>query len=84
MRAGVPGLKGVHDGAIAPLIIGDDREVMTVSARLWERGMFAQGIRYPTVPVGTARVRLSLRSSLSAGDVDQAINAIHDAVSHKP
>lgn len=83
LRAGVPGLSGVHDGAIAPLMIGDDREAMAVSARLWERGMFAQGIRYPTVPVGTARVRLSLRSSLSAGNVDEAIRAIHDAVSQK-
>lgn len=83
MRAGAPDLNGVHDGAIAPIIIGDDREAMAVSARLWERGMFAQGIRYPTVPVGTARVRLSLRSSLSANDVDKAVRALLDAVSQK-
>lgn len=83
LRSLVPDLNGIQDGAIAPFVVGDDRAAMQLSADLWKRGMFAQGIRYPTVPVGTARVRFSLRSRLSTADVERAAQAIHDAVSQK-
>lgn len=82
LRHRVHGLGGVEDGAIAPLVIGDDRTTMDVSARLWEHGIFAQGIRYPTVPAGAARLRISLHSGLTAADVEQAARSLNDASRH--
>src|SRR6185312_16065741 len=81
LRERVTGIGGAIDSAIAPLVIGDDRRVMALSARLSERGVFVQGIRYPTVPEGTARLRISLCAALSDADVEQATTALDDAVS---
>jgi 8-amino-7-oxononanoate synthase len=81
LRARVPELGGAPDAAIAPLIVGDDRVAMTISARLLERGMFVQGIRYPTVAEGTARLRVSLSSGLDADDLDVVGAALDDATS---
>jgi glycine C-acetyltransferase/8-amino-7-oxononanoate synthase len=44
---------------IVPLVIGDSRQTMEVCERALERGVFAQAIRPPTVPEGTARLRLA-------------------------
>ncbi len=54
LRARVPALGGIADGAIAPLVVGDDRAAMALSTKLLERGVFVQGIRYPTVAEGAA------------------------------
>jgi len=81
LRANVSGLGGAADSAIAPLVIGDDRRVMAMSARLFERGVFVQGIRYPTVAEGTARLRVSLCAGISAEQLEVATRALNDAVS---
>jgi 7-keto-8-aminopelargonate synthetase-like enzyme len=80
LRELVPGLGGAAESAIAPWMVGDDREVMRAMARLFERGVFAQGIRPPTVPVGTARLRLSLCAGLSGQQVENAGRMLNDAV----
>jgi len=59
-RALVPVAGGAADSAIAPILVGDDREVMRLSRQLLEQRVFVQGIRPPTVPPGTARLRVSL------------------------
>jgi len=67
-------LGGAEDSAIAPLLVGDDQKVMAMTANLLEPSndsgwrFFVQGIRPPTVPDGTARLRVSLsaRHSLDA------------------
>jgi 8-amino-7-oxononanoate synthase len=76
LRRRIPGLGGDGASPIAPLVVGDDRTVMDVSGRLFERGVFVQGIRPPTVPVGTARLRISVSAGHSEGDVA----ALHDAM----
>ena len=81
LRELVPALGGARDGAIAPLVVGDDRRVMQLSARLFERRVFVQGIRYPTVPDGTARLRVSIVAGLGPSDIETAAAALHDAVS---
>jgi 8-amino-7-oxononanoate synthase len=68
-------LGGHSDSAIAPLVVGDDAEVMRMTAALLEPSPgtgwrhFVQGIRPPTVPEGTARLRVSVSASHS---LDQA------------
>ncbi|MEP6865511.1 MAG: 8-amino-7-oxononanoate synthase [Deltaproteobacteria bacterium] len=82
-RGRVRGLGGHADSAIAPLIVGDDQRVMEISARLFERRVFVQGIRYPTVPEATARLRMSLHAGHSAQDLELAAVALHDAMSQE-
>ena len=44
---------------IVPVVIGENARTMAVCERLLERGFYAQGIRYPSVPEGTARLRIT-------------------------
>jgi 8-amino-7-oxononanoate synthase len=81
LRARVRDLGGHVDSAIAPLVIGDDRRVMEISSALYERRVFVQGIRYPTVPEGTARLRLSLNAGHTSQDVEMLAIALNDATS---
>ncbi|MCE9577850.1 MAG: 8-amino-7-oxononanoate synthase [Deltaproteobacteria bacterium] len=67
------------DSQIAPVIAGDDRVVMRWTARLLEAGYFAQGIRPPTVPAGTARLRVSLSAAHSADDIAGFKRALTEA-----
>ena len=76
LRDRIPGLGGDASSPIAPLLVGDDRVVMEHSSRLLERGVFVQGIRPPTVPAGTARLRISV----SAGHSDSDVVMLHDAM----
>ena len=80
LRARVPALGGARDSAIAPLVVGDDARTMQLSGELLARGIFAQGIRPPTVPSGTSRLRISVCAGLEMRDVERAANVIHDAV----
>jgi 7-keto-8-aminopelargonate synthetase-like enzyme len=71
---------GAPASAIAPLVVGDDRRVMALSGALLEAGVFAQGIRPPTVPEGTARLRISLSAGHSQADVGTIASAIQSAM----
>lgn len=64
------------DTPIFPLVCGDELGSLALQARLYEAGIFAPAIRPPTVAVGSARVRLSLRADLTQQDLDQTIKAI--------
>lgn len=61
---------------IQPVIIGDNKEALDVSERLLDRGLLVPAIRPPTVPKGTARLRISLSASHTVDDVTQLANAI--------
>ena len=50
----------VSGSPIQPVVIGDDARTMIVAAALRARGFDVRGVRPPTVPVGTARLRVSL------------------------
>lgn len=79
LRSLLPGLGGHRDSAIAPLLVGDDRKVMQLTAQLLERRIYAQGIRPPTVPEGTARLRISLAAGHTSGEIAQAAVYIDNA-----
>jgi len=57
------------ESPIQPLILGPSAEAMRVSAHLREEGILVPAIRPPTVPEGTARLRISLSASHSEQDV---------------
>jgi 8-amino-7-oxononanoate synthase len=55
---------------IVPVILGTDSRTMAVAASLREAGFDVRGIRPPTVPRGTARLRISLTLNSDAAAVD--------------
>ncbi len=82
-RERVPVAGGAAESAIAPILIGDDREVMRMSARLLELGLLVQGIRPPTVPAGTARLRVSLGAGHTIEHLETAARAFDNASRHE-
>ncbi len=80
LRERLRGIGGDPRSAIAPLLVGDDRRVMAVSAAVLERGVFVQGIRPPTVPEGTARLRISLSAGHTDADIEAIASAVHAAI----
>ncbi|MBU0622807.1 MAG: 8-amino-7-oxononanoate synthase [Gammaproteobacteria bacterium] len=66
------------DTAIQPLLIGDNAQALRLSEALRERGIWVAAIRPPTVPQGTARLRITLSAAHSAADVEQLIGALHE------
>ena len=65
---------------IMPLIVGDDARAMAVAARLQAQGFDVRGIRPPTVPAGTARLRLSITLNVDAATIDALADALRDAL----
>jgi glycine C-acetyltransferase len=55
-------------------MIGDAKAARNFSQKLFEEGIFAQSIGYPTVPVGKARIRVMLSTTHSEEDLTWAID----------
>ena len=64
--------------AIQPVIIGDNHEALRVANALFERGLWVPAIRPPTVPKGTARLRVSLSAAHSTEQVAQLVDALRE------
>ena len=62
--------------AIQPLVCGQSEAAVALSQRLAERGLWVPAIRPPTVPDGTARLRVSLSAAHSENDVDALLVAL--------
>jgi 8-amino-7-oxononanoate synthase len=61
---------------IQPLIIGDNEQTLSISTRLREKGIWVPAIRPPTVPIGSARLRLSLSAAHESNDVIRLIEGV--------
>lgn len=72
---------GEGEFQIIPIRVGDAKKVMQASAAFLERGIFIQGIRSPTVPEGTERLRLSLMSDHTGEDLQTLIGAVAEVKS---
>jgi glycine C-acetyltransferase len=59
---------------IVPVMLGEAPLAQQFSKRLFEEGVFAMAIGYPTVPQGAARIRVMNSATHSAADLDQALN----------
>ncbi|HYV15900.1 MAG TPA: 8-amino-7-oxononanoate synthase [Conexibacter sp.] len=64
---------------IVPLVIGDADRTMRVCEQALERGVFAQGIRPPTVAAGTSRLRLAVMASHGKSELRDAAQALAQA-----
>jgi len=63
---------------IVPVVLGDNRRTMAVCERLLERGFYAQGIRHPSVPEGSARLRITPMATHPVEAIDALADAIAD------
>ncbi|QOV65380.1 8-amino-7-oxononanoate synthase [Kosakonia pseudosacchari] len=64
--------------AIQPLIVGENSRALRLAERLRQRGCWVTAIRPPTVPLGTARLRLTLTAEHLFDDIDRLLEALHD------
>ena len=84
LQDGFAGLSGgsarlAHsETAVQPLIVGANAAALALADRLRERGILAPAIRPPTVPEGTARLRISLSAGHTLAQVDQLVAALQE------
>lgn len=81
LREGLRGLPWTlmqSDTPIQPLLVGTNKAVLELSEGLRTRGIWVPAIRPPTVPQGTARLRISLSAAHDAADVAALIEALHE------
>jgi 8-amino-7-oxononanoate synthase len=77
-RKGMKGLGySIPDGEtpIIPLILGDPERTMGIVRSLFDEGVFVQGIRPPTVPDGTSRLRITLMATHTKEQLDLSLRA---------
>lgn len=72
-------LRPGHPSAILPLILGENERALAASAQLLERGLLVPAIRYPTVPRGSARLRITLSAAHHEADI-RHLQASLDAI----
>jgi 8-amino-7-oxononanoate synthase len=78
-RAGAAGLPWPvlpSETAIQPLLLGSNTAALGVSEQLWQRGLWVPAIRPPTVPQGTARLRITLSAAHSPADLERLLSAL--------
>jgi 8-amino-7-oxononanoate synthase len=69
------------DTPIQPLVVGGNKEALALSEYLQTCGILVPAIRPPTVPVGAARLRISLSAAHTLDDMKKLVEAIHQAES---
>ncbi|MCC4116626.1 8-amino-7-oxononanoate synthase [Aromatoleum toluclasticum] len=63
---------------IQPVVIGDNAEAVAAARALWDAGLWVPAIRPPTVPQGSARLRISLTAAHTHQDVERLVTALND------
>ncbi|HEU4604564.1 MAG TPA: 8-amino-7-oxononanoate synthase [Steroidobacteraceae bacterium] len=76
LRRNVQRIKPEHTAPIIPIILGDEEEALAASRGLMAAGLYVPAIRPPTVPLGTARLRLAL----SALHTDEMIDKLRTSL----
>jgi glycine C-acetyltransferase len=77
IKKGLQGLgfnTGMSETPITPVIVGAAKLAHALSGRLFEEGVFAQGIGFPTVPEGKARVRTIVTATHTPQELQQALD----------
>jgi 8-amino-7-oxononanoate synthase len=77
----INGIQVPGEGFIVPLLLGDDTRAVTAAARLQDAGFDIRAIRPPTVPEGTARLRISVHADHDAETLRKAAAAVAEVAS---
>ena len=70
---------GSSETPITPILVGEADTAMKLSDRAFERGVFAQGIGFPTVAKGKARLRTIVTATHTDEELDRAVEILGDA-----
>jgi glycine C-acetyltransferase len=70
---------GISETPITPIIVGEADKAMRLSDLAFERGVFAQGIGFPTVAKGRARLRTIVTATHTEEELDRALEILGDA-----
>jgi 8-amino-7-oxononanoate synthase len=65
---------------IQPIVLGTAARALAVSEALWERGFWVTAIRPPTVPEGTARLRITFSAAHRESQIDGLVEALAEAL----
>jgi len=79
-RTGIAGLDATLAASptpIQPLLVGSPERALAASAALRARGLLVTAIRPPTVPAGSARLRITFSAAHSLAQVDRLVEALH-------
>jgi 8-amino-7-oxononanoate synthase len=75
---------GASSTQIVPVILGSNEAALRVAAQLQAAGFAVRAIRPPTVPAGTARIRISLTSRITLEEIHRLAAVMDDAVHKSP
>ncbi|MDX1371482.1 MAG: aminotransferase class I/II-fold pyridoxal phosphate-dependent enzyme [Nitrososphaeraceae archaeon] len=67
---------GKSASQIIPIIVGNEKLAINFSRELFKKGVFIQAIRYPTVPIGEARLRISLNASVPKSQLQYVVKCL--------
>jgi len=76
LRANVDRLVPGHPSAVVPVVLGDERRALDVSAGLLDVGLLVPAIRPPTVAPGASRLRIAVSAAHSTDDVVRLVDAL--------
>jgi 8-amino-7-oxononanoate synthase len=82
LRAHVDKLRPGHPSPIVPFLCGDEQRALDAAATLLDDGLLVPAIRPPTVPPGTARLRVTVSAAHTDAQVDHLLRALHAALGH--
>ena len=69
---------------IVPVILGDNERTMKVCEALLERGFYVQGIRHPSVPRGSARLRITPMATHTTDEIDALADCLVEVIAQHP
>jgi 8-amino-7-oxononanoate synthase len=72
------GLEGLDPSPIRPVVVGESEAALALSEALRSRGHHVPAIRFPTVPKGTARLRVSVSADHSLGEIESFAGALRE------
>jgi len=67
---------GGGESQVVPVTVGDPKQAMALCERALERGVFAQGIRPPTVPPGSSRLRFTAMATHETAELEEAATSV--------
>jgi glycine C-acetyltransferase len=67
---------GMSETPITPIIVGDAARAFAFSRNLFEEGVFAQAVGYPTVPEGKARIRTIVTATHTRSELERALEIL--------
>jgi 7-keto-8-aminopelargonate synthetase-like enzyme len=78
LEARAPQFRRKVESPIVPLVVGSSEGALRLSGKLFDNGLWVTAIRPPTVPEGTARLRLTMMATHSEADIERLAICLGD------